>query len=150
MKKIIMTSLLAISLISLSGCGKKSEIINAELSLAISENVEFSEQLTQLDNACAERRYMINSKDYDEITAFVGTNGTSDEYVIVKTNSPKSMVKKLTDYAENKYGEYSQYRSDEAEKLKSPLIEEYKDAVVFIVTADKANAQIVYEEYLKK
>lgn len=150
MKKIFIPVLLIASLLIFTGCGKKSEIINAELSLKISEEVAFSEQLTELDDASAERRYSINSKDYDEITAYVGTKGTCDEYVIIKTSSPKNMTEKINKYIEKKRAEYAEYRPNEAEKLNAPVIEEYKGTIVLIVTADDENARNVYQEYLKK
>ena len=43
------------TLFLLVSCGKKSEIINAELSREITDNVEFSEQLTQIDTINAQK-----------------------------------------------------------------------------------------------
>ena len=134
----------------LASCGKKSEIINAELSQAIKDNVEFSEQLTQIDTINAQKRYMLSSKDYSEITAFVGTASVCDEFVIVKTTDTEGIAEDLKSYIDSKKESYNTYRPNEVYKLDNAIIEQYKDAVVMIITADSDDAIRVYEEYLKK
>lgn len=134
----------------LMSCGKKSEIINSELSREITDNVEFSEQLTQIDTINAQKRYMLSSKDYSEITAFVGTASVCDEFVIVKTTDTEGIAEDLRSYIDSKKEIYKTYRPNEVYKLDNAIIEQYEDAVVMIITADSDNAIRVYEEYLKK
>ena len=134
----------------LVSCGKKSEIINAELSQEITDNVEFSEQLTQIDTINAQKRYMLSSKDYSEITAFVGTASVCDEFVIVKTTDTEGIAEDLRSYIDSKKEIYKTYRPNEVYKLDNAIIEQYEDAVVMIITADSDDAIRVYEEYLKK
>ena len=131
-------------------CGKKSEIINSELSREITDNVEFSEQLTQVDTINAQKRYMLSSKDYSEITAFVGTASVCDEFVIVKTTDTEGITEDLRSYIDSKKESYKTYRPNEVYKLDNAIIEQYEDAVVMIITADSDNAIRVYEGYLKK
>ena len=134
----------------LMSCGKKSEIINSELSREITDNVEFSEQLTQIDTINAQKRYMLSSKDYSEITAFVGTASVCDEFVIVKTTDTEGITEDLRSYIDSKKESYKTYRPNEVYKLDNAIIEQYEDAVVMIITADSDNAIRVYEGYLKK
>ena len=134
----------------LMSCGKKSEIINSELSREITDNVEFSEQLTQIDTINAQKRYMLSSKDYSEITAFVGTASVCDEFVIVKTSNTEGIIEDLRSYIDSKKESYKTYRPNEVYKLDNAIIEQYEDAVVMIITADSDDAIRVYEEYLKK
>ena len=134
----------------LMSCGKKSEIINSELSREITDNVEFSEQLTQIDTINAQKRYMLSSKDYSEITAFVGTASVCDEFVIVKTSNTEGIIEDLRSYIDSKKESYKTYRQNEIYKLDNAIIEQYEDAVVMIITADSDDAIRVYEEYLKK
>lgn len=134
----------------LMSCGKKSEIINSELSREITDNVEFSEQLTQIDTINAQKRYMLSSKDYSEITAFVGTASVCDEFVIVKATDTEGITEDLRSYIDSKKESYKTYRQNEVYKLDNAIIEQYEDAVVMIITADSDNAIRVYEEYLKK
>ena len=134
----------------LMSCGKKSEIINSELSREITDNVEFSEQLTQIDTINAQKRYMLSSKDYSEITAFVGTASVCDEFVIVKTTDTEGIAEDLRSYIDSKKEIYKTYRPNEVYKLDNAIIEQYEDAVVMIITADSDDAIRVYEEYLKK
>ena len=138
------------TLFILVSCGKKSEIINAELSQEITDNVEFSEQLTQIDTINAQKRYMLSSKDYSEITAFVGTASVCDEFVIVKTTDTEGITEDLRSYIDSKKESYKTYRPNEVYKLDNAIIEQYEDAVVMIITADSDNAIRVYEGYLKK
>ena len=138
------------TLFLLVSCGKKSEIINAELSQEITDNVEFSEQLTQIDTINAQKRYMLSSKDYSEITAFVGTASVCDEFVIVNTSNTEGIIVDLRSYIDSKKESYKTYRPNEIYKLDNAIIEQYEDAVVMIITADSDNAIRVYEEYLKK
>lgn len=138
------------TLFLLVSCGKKSEIINAELSREITDNVEFSEQLTQIDTINAQKRYMLSSKDYSEITAFVGTASVCDEFVIVKTSNTEGIIEDLRSYIDSKKESYKTYRPNEIYKLDNAIIEQYEDAVVMIITADSDDAIRVYEEYLKK
>ena len=130
--------------------GKKREIINSELSREITDNVEFSEQLTQIDTINAQKRYMLSSKDYSEITAFVGTASVCDEFVIVKTSNTEGIIEDLRSYIDSKKESYKTYRPNEIYKLDNAIIEQYEDAVVMIITADSDDAIRVYEEYLKK
>lgn len=137
-------------LILLIGCGKIEEIVITELSEALGNSVAFSEQLTKIDTENIKRRYSLTSKDYSEITAFVGTAAVCDEYLIVKTDAPEAMQEKLGKYIESKRKIYEKYRPDEIDKLDNAIIETYENAVVLIVTADRENALEVYKEYLKK
>ena len=134
----------------LMSCGKKSEIINSELSREITDNVEFSEQLTQVDTINTQKRYMLSSKDYSEITAFVGTASVCDEFVIVKTTDTEGITEDLRSYIDSKKESYKTYRPNEVYKLDNAIIEQYEDVVVMIITADSDNAIRVYEGYLKK
>lgn len=140
-------ALVAISVVS--GCGKKSEIVSAELSQALSETVAFSEQLTEIDTQNAEKRYSLNSKDYNEIAAFVGTLSTCDEYVIIKTDTPDSVSSKLKSYVADKKEAYEKYRPNEVYKLDNAVIQTHNDAVVMVISNDSENALNVYNEYLK-
>lgn len=150
MKKHIGIVTVAAVLCMVVGCGKKDEITVSELASVLSENAVFAERLTQIDTANTEKRYAINSKDYKEITAYVGTAGVCDEFVIAKTNAPEEMKTKFEKYLKDKRGSYEKYRPGEVYKLDNAIIEVYADAAVLIVTADTEKAHEVYCDYLKK
>ena len=143
-------ALIALLVLLVCGCGKKEMIEISELSSTLAESVSFSEQLTEIDASNIEKRYALNSKGYTEITAFVGTLSTCDEYVIVKTENPDAMTEKFNKYLEKKRKEYKLYRPDEVYKLDSAVIETHNKSVVMIITADSENALDVYKKYLKK
>ncbi|MDD6563935.1 MAG: DUF4358 domain-containing protein [Clostridiales bacterium] len=149
MKKYLKLIPLLVILI-LAGCGKKDEIVSSELSQALIDANLFCEQLTVIDNDNAEKRYSLNSKDYSELTAAVGTVSTCDEFAIIKTGNTDAVVKDINEYLELKRERYEKYRPDETYKLNAPIIEVYNDAVMLIVTSDTDRAMKVYQEYLKK
>ncbi len=150
MRKYICLMLTVASVLLMSGCGKKSEIVNSELAYKLNSELEFAEPLTELDDFAAEQRYGINPGDYTELTAFVGTKGICDEFLIVKTPSAEGMTASLNDYLQNKKKDYEIYRPSETVKLDNAIIEQYKDAVVMIIASDTENARMVYADYLKK
>ena len=150
MKKLICLILTACVMLIISGCGKKSEIVNSELAFKLNSEFTFSEPLTELDDYAAEQRYGLNPGDYTELTAFAGTKGVCDEFLIIKTSAPETMASSLGEYLKTKKTDYEIYRPTETAKLDNAVIELYKDTVVMIVTADTEGARAVYAEYLKK
>ena len=137
-------------ILMLMGCGKKDEIVNSELSQSLIDANLFCEQLTMIDNDNAEKRYSLNSKDYSELTAAVGTVSTCDEFAIIKTGNTDSVVNDINEYLELKREQYEKYRPDEVYKLDAPIIEVYNDTVVLIVSQNSETAMEVYQKYLKK
>lgn len=148
MKKYIIF-VISIVLILMTGCGKKNEIINAELAQSFMSGNLFTERLEELDTSVAEIRYGFNTKDYSEITAYVGTKSNCDEFVIIKTSNTSGVISKLNKYIEDKTETYKEYRPDEVYKLSSPLILEYNGTVVLVISPDAEDAKAVYDEYLK-
>ena len=148
MKKYIIL-VISIVLILMTGCGKKDEIVNAELAQSLVSSNLFTEHLEEIDSSIAEVRYGLNTKDYSEITAFVGTKSNCDEFVIIKTSNTESVISHLNEYISDKMETYKEYRPDEVYKLASPLILEYNGTVVAIISPNNDDAQAVYDEYLK-
>ena len=133
----------------MSSCGKIAEINSAELAERLNSSVAFSEHLTEIEDAAAEKRFYLNPGEYTEMTAFVGTKATCDEFVIIKANDTEAVKTKLRGHLETMKENYSSYRPAEAQKTDSALLEEYKDTVVLIVSGDNTNAAAVYDEYIR-
>ena len=150
MRKIHAAAAAAAALCLMSSCGRIDEINGAELAETLIGSVAFSERLTEIDDAAAEKRFFLNPGDYTDITAYVGTTAACDEFAIIKTNDTESVKNKLSGHLSIQNTNYSSYRPAEAEKIQSAVIAEYGDAVVLIVSGDSGNALAVYEEYLKK
>lgn len=148
MKKYIIF-VISMILILMTGCGKKDEIINAELAQSFISGNLFTEQLEQIDASIAEVRYGLNTKDYSEITAYVGTKSNCDEFVIIKTSNMESVISQLNEYINDKMDTYKEYRPGEIYKLDSPLIMEHNGTVVVVISHDNKEAEAVYKEYLK-
>lgn len=139
----------AMTLVLCSACGKIAEIDSTALADRLNSSVTFSEQLTEIEGTAAEKRFYLNPNDYTELTAYVGTKATCDEFAIIKTSSPDTVMTKLRGHLEIQKSNYSNYRPNEAQKIDSAVLEEYKDTVVLIVSGDSENAAAVYEAYIR-
>lgn len=148
MKKILCTMLVSVIALVLAACGKIDGIVQTEFAKIINERVSFTEPLTRINDSSVQKRYFINAGEYSEITAYVGTNATTDEFVIIKTDNTDNIVSKLSNYLTQVNSTYSSYRPEEAAKVLSPVFKVYKDTVVLIVTNDTANAEAVFDGYL--
>ena len=144
----VISALLCISV--LAACGKKKTIDGGELAEAFNSGLSFSETLVQLDDAGAERYFFINPNDYEELTAYVGTKGTCDEFIIMHTNDTDTASEKLRQHIERLKSEYSHYRPQETAKLDSAFVDAYRDNVVMVISSDSAKAEEVFNNYLKK
>lgn len=149
MKKVLFIISAVIMLLMSAACGKIEGVVQTELAKIINERVSFSEPLTRLNDSSAQSRYFLSAGDYSEMTAYVGTKATCDEFVIVKTNDTDNAVKKISSHLTQMNTNYSSYRPDEAAKTLSPMFKVYKDTVVMVVTSDTTTAETVFEGYIK-
>ncbi len=133
----------------LSGCGTKKEIVNEELAQSFANSSIFTERLENISSSIAEVRYGLNTSDYGELTAYVGTKSNCDEFVIIKTSKPEKVISEVKNYISDKIKTYEEYRPDEVYKLASPLLLEYNGTVVLVISPDSKDAEKVYKEYLK-
>ncbi len=132
-----------------SGCGKKNEIVNKELAETYVSSGIFTEILEEITPQTAEIRYGLNTSDYSELTAFVGTKSNCDEVIIIKTSKTEKVISEIKEYIQDKIKAYEEYRPNEVYKLTSPLITEYNGAVIVVISPDIKDAESVYKEYLK-
>ena len=140
MKKFVKLILILVVMMLL-GCGKVSEIVGEDLAQTLTENVLFSEQLTEINASNAEKRFLLNPKDYTELTSYVGTASACNEFAIIKTDDTETIIKKLNEYIDRTRQEYETYRPKQAKKLDLAIIAVYKDTVVMIITADTDGAK---------
>lgn len=150
MKKRFLLFICTVCLSVCTACGKISEVVQNDLADKINSEVAFSEPLLELEGAEAEKRFYLNPNEYSEMTAFVGTKATCDEFVIIKSSQLDNVESKLRGHLATLKSNYSSYRPAEAQKTDSAVIERHKDTIVMIVSGDSENARMVFEEYLKK
>ena len=150
MKKTHLVGAVILSVCMLTACGKKDEIILSELSSKLISEIDFNEQLTELNEDGAARYLYLNPGEYKEITAYVSTNAVVDEFIIIKTSSASTVKNKIDSHIEELKREYAEYRPDEVYKLDDAVVETYKDTVTLIISPDNSKAKQVYDNYLKK
>lgn len=147
MKKYLI--IVAAIVLLISGCGKKEDIVNKDLAQSFVDSGIFTEVLEEITPSTAEIRYGLNTSDYSELTAFVGTKSNCDEVIIIKTSKSEKVISEIKEYINEKIKDYGEYRPDEVYKLTSPLILEYNGTVVVVISHDSKDAEAVYKEYLK-
>lgn len=133
-----------------ASCGKIKEIKPDELAALFNSNAGFAERLVKLDTVAAERRLSLNDKDYEALNVYIGTMAVCDEFAIIKTNNPEGVKDKLNNHIAQLRSEYEIYRPAEIYKLDNVYIDDYKGTVVMVVSSDKAKAEGIYKNYLKK
>lgn len=144
-------SLVAILLCAVlfTGCGKKREIAGEELAEVLCRDVPFSEALSKIDTAASSKLLYLNPNDYSDITMYVGTQSTCDEFVIVETSATETVTKKIETYLAQKKSNYLVYRPAEAEKIDRAYITSYKNAVIMVVSSSPETAEEAFKNYLK-
>ena len=140
----------ALCAILIAGCGKIKSVEPQALAEAINDNVTFDDYLSVIDSDGAEKYFYLNPNDYTELVAYVGTDATCDEFIIVKTNDVQTIRTKLEEHIGLLRDLYETYRPDETAKLDTAFIETYKDAVVMIISPSPEQAQSTFKSYIKK
>lgn len=148
MKRYIIFALL-ITLFVITGCGKKENIVNIELAGVFAGSELFEEKLEEINASTAEIRYGLNKNDYSELTSFVGTKSSCDEFIIVKTSNVEKVKSLIDKYLDEKIKIYDTYRPDDVYKLTKPFISEYNGTVVVVICHDTDAAEKAYKAYLK-
>lgn len=148
MKKYIIL-ITSIVLILVSACGKVDSVVNNDLAQNFLNSDLFTESLEMIDVQTAELRYGLNTSDYNEITAYVGTKSNCDEFIIINTDNTAGVTQQLAEYFTDKAQEYYKYRPAEVYKLATPFVEEYNGTVVAVICHDNQEAKTVFNEYLK-
>lgn len=151
MKKKIYPMIAAVLCIVLfTACGRKNEVIGSELAQEFCQEVPFAEALTEIDSSSAVKLLYLNPNDYSEIVMYIGTQSTCDEFAIIKTNTPDTVVDKLQSYLSKVRSDYMTYRPAEANKADNAFITSYKGTVVMVVCSAPGTAEQVFKNYLKK
>ncbi len=150
MKKFVIICMFVLAALCTASCGRISEINSSELTELLNSSSVFSERLTEIDDTAAEKRFFLNPSDYTDMTAYVGTKAVCDEFAIIKTSDPDTVMTKLRGHLDIQKNNYSSYRPAEAQKIDSALLTEYKGTVVLVVSGSSENVVQLYENYLKK
>lgn len=147
MKKLFALILSAMILVSLAACSNvNSDVEEVDISALgsyIIENVEFAEQLEELDSEVALRQYSLDSLDIQAV-AYASSSAVADTLVIFRLANPadlpavESAVESRIDYLEDGYSDYG---PDEVPKISSAVTYILDNVVVFCICPDNASAQ---------
>lgn len=140
--------LLALSLAGCSGGFSGKSADPQAWAKTITKNVKFTDDLTALGTAAAEKRYAAGAGSVVACAVYAGTGATAEEFAVWKMKDEKSaetMLQNAKDLVKSQQETYADYRPAEVPKLKNAVLEQRDTVVVLCVSADDAGAKKVID-----
>lgn len=148
MKKYV--TILLVSLVFLTGCGKKTvDIDMRDLTDELIDNVKFEDSLTEIDRSMSKKIYGIDNAS-DSIV-YISSGATSEEIAIFKfndKNTAKEEYKKVEARIEKQKKDYASYAPLETKRLDKAIIERKGNYVILCVTDDN-EARSIIDKHVK-
>lgn len=149
MKKIC-TVLIAIMVLTMSACGKKEINIDVdELSQKLVDEVDFEDELTQVDDMAVENLYGIDNAVNQMV--YVSSGATAEEVAIFEfenaddTKTGKTAaLKRIEDQKDS----FEFYIPEEVKRLDNAYVTEVGNYVIVCV-AEGDDAETIIDEYIK-
>lgn len=137
---------------TVAGCGKQPmDITPADAVQQLKENVSFTDQMTEMDNAGTCRFYDVDTELVQDSVAYVGSGATAEGLAVFETtdaDAAQSIADALQIFTDSWIKGYSDYKPEEVPKLESAVLEQDGVYVVFCVTADNAAAKTAVQDLL--
>ncbi len=151
MKKMqwMLAILLAVFLL-ISGCAAEKSNISFDVSAladALVAEGGFSDELVQLQPSAISSLWQLSA---DEIVAYAGGGGTSEEFVILKAADAASAAKAiqtLTSYRDERAALFAGYNAGEVPKLQNAILMTAGDYAIYCVSADASVAKSVIDRF---
>lgn len=151
-KGLIWLAASAVLLMGLAGCGKTAfsgkAVEPQKWAQTILSGAKFTDQLTQLGDAAALKRYSANRGDVDSCAVYVGTGSTAEEFAVWKLKDEKAaegLLKNAQTLLAAQESSYADYKPAEVPKLKSAVAEQRDNIVVICVSSDNTAAKRVID-----
>ncbi len=151
MKKAITLMVLAMVLM-VAGCSKKSETttVNIEnLANELMENVQFEDELSQVDSDMVEKLYNINNASSSYV--YIGSGATAEEIAVFEFKDEES-AKQGLDKANTRISEqkdsYATYIPEEVQRLDNAIVKQSGRYLVVCVS-DDSKAEDIISKYIK-
>lgn len=153
MKKLITLSLALILMLSACGGAQAKDINVSDAAEEILENVQFRDEMLNIDSDLAENYYKIDADAIEEYSIYIsGSGGTTEEVAVFKLknkdslDTAKEMVQKRI---ENQKVRFENYVPEELDKLENPVIVNSDNILILVLADDAANAKKAAEDILK-
>jgi hypothetical protein len=146
----IMILWLTLIILPAAGCRTAARDIDTDrLAEQLNANLRFSETLTALDAESAERLYRIDQSDVREVTAYIGSGATVDEFSIWKATNDEAVERVKERIQTRLRGQkegYADYKPEEVPKLERAVLIQNGPYVIFCVSEDAGDAKKIINE----
>lgn len=152
MKRIVITALAALLLLSLFGCSGKKELDAGKLSEALLNGGVFAETLEAIDLEVLGYIYEVSDEDYEQALVYCSSGATSDELAIFKAkdaDAAKIIAEAVRQRVDDQIDGFKNYVPSAVPKLESAYQNTYGSYVILCVSTDTAAAEKIIGEYVK-
>jgi len=152
MKKILITFVTMVLIVTMFACTQPRDIDPEGLAEQINEHVQFEETLMKIDLSDAERLYQIEAGDVENGIIYVGTGATVDEFSIwaAKDSKAAERVKdKLQSRIDAQKQGYLDYKPEEVPKLDNAVVVQSGNLVILCISENSENAKKTIDDYIK-
>jgi len=151
-KLCIFTALLTVLALLQAGCGGSGPSMEpADIAKAILEQVDFKHDLVPAEGDALENRYILNDKVADFAIYYDGGGGSAEEIAVLKASGAgdiKHLEDILSRRLENLAFSFENYRPNEMQKIKNPVIVKKGGTIVMVLADDAAAAEEVISSLL--
>lgn len=150
MKKYLYTIIFMLIILTLSACGAENTSINIEeLSADIINNVEFADEMTQINEKAVESLYNINYAVSQQV--YISSGATAEEVAIFKLKDENDADKALAavkQRIENQKQDFETYIPEEIHKLENAIVKKAGQYVIVCIS-DGDKADEIINSYIK-
>lgn len=156
MKKIISVLLVAVMLLSVTGCGGKQQqekdVNTSELAQALLDGISFEDVMSPIETSVVDYLFQLGGMTLAEQAVYESTGATAEEVAILKATSSEDAVilkEKAAARIEAQKIAYENYVPEELVKLDKAVVETSGNCVILCVTDEDEKAKEIIADYLK-
>ena len=152
MKKTLSVLLAVVCLFAvLTGCGSSKKTMEPRTFVDdVLANANFTDSLSQLDDAVIPQYYGVDSADYKSAIAYCGTAATAEQIVCfeaVDSAAAARLLSTMQKFIADKVEAYKSYGPAAAMSLENAPVKTIGNYVIAVVCADSDSAQKVVDQY---
>jgi len=160
MKKIgLILVVLVLTGVMMSGCGAKAQptalnnvtkIESNKMAEYIVENTTFKDDMSPVDKDIFLSLYNLDGTTVKDVALYASTGATAEEVAVITGVDQKSLETIQTaceQRVEAQKQAFENYVPEELTKLKTPVIKQIGDSIVFVVCDDSSKAEELIDNY---
>lgn len=152
MKKIFVTVIAAVLVISLCSCGSSFQLDTAKLADEIRSADLFLDSLAPVSENVIKKVVGLSTDSISEFVYEIGTGATGEEFAVITCKS-ESDAKKIKDEIikrqEDLYNTYESYSPESLPRISNAVVEQKGIYVIFVSCDRDSDAQKLVDSFLK-